>query len=247
MDSSEHSVLSDVSSSTTDTSETEWRSRVTNTDHKDIGKLMDNALLSELSVQAMLGHTQQVATLLARGCNPNARDRDGDRTPLHWAAARNHLKVVSVLLAADADPSMPDQSGLTASQLARRFGHDGVAMRLECGAPLPDPKQVYEGMDGCSLMAALNHPKRLRYVLKSASPNVRDSDGDRTPLHWAAARGHVTCIQHLIRYGASVNAVDATGRTPGDLALELRQGEACARLAHAPWVARRHQQPAGEL
>ena len=242
MDMSFHSVLSEMSSepprssSTTDTSETEWQSRIANADVKDIGNLMDRGLLSELSVHALLGHKHQVVTLLQRGTNPNVRDRDGDRFPLHWAAARNHGKVVSAMLNAGADASLPDRSGNTAAQLARRFGHDGVAMRIECGAPLPDPKQVYEGMDGCSLMAALNQPKRLRYVLKSASPNQRDSDGDRTPLHWAAARGHVKCIQHLIKAGGSVSALDAAGRTPGSLALELRQGEACARLAHT-WAA----------
>lgn len=36
----------------------------------------------------------------------------------------------------------------------------------------------------------------------------------QTPLHWAASRGHKSCADLLIRYGASVNHSDNNGQTP---------------------------------
>ena len=55
-----------------------------------------------------------------------------------------------------------------------------------------DPKVVYEGLDGVNLHAALGHARQLATLLsKGGSPNVVERDGDRVPLHYAAARGYV--------------------------------------------------------
>ena len=59
-----------------------------------------------------------------------------------------------------------------------------------------DAKAVFEGLDGASLQAALNHAAQLKTLLSSRGASVaseRDVDDDRTPLHWAAARGRDHC------------------------------------------------------
>lgn len=55
----------------------------------------------------------------------------------------------------------------------------------------------------------------LETVLKSHSNDVdvRDANG-RTPLLWAAWRGDVRSINHLIKYGADVNGIDYQSWTP---------------------------------
>ena len=96
--------------------------------------------LDELS-KAMLSvnaGTNQVGALRVqlRSKDPNARDPDGDRVPLHWAAARGHTKCAMVLLRAGADPQLTERaSGLTCSELADERGHTQLAICLRGFAP----------------------------------------------------------------------------------------------------------------
>ena len=94
-----------------------------------------------LSRCAALDHRWRLRALLKR-YPPNERDEDGDRAPLHWAAARGHVRCVELLLAAGADAVLDDAAGYTAADLARQAGHEALALRIERGAPLPDPKRV---------------------------------------------------------------------------------------------------------
>ena len=75
---------------------------------------------------------------------------------------------------------------------------------------------------GPSLHAALNQRQQLAAELEvgCCRLNDRDKDGDRCPLHWAAARGHTECVKLLLKAGADVHARDARGRTCEDLATQ---------------------------
>jgi len=86
-----------------------------------------------------------------------------------------------------------------------------------------------------SLHAALNHRVQLKTAIdEGADVTVYDVDGDRTPLHWAAARGWVKCVAILLAAGASPGAVDASGRTPAQLAEEFGQVEVGVIFARTP-------------
>ncbi|ELU18823.1 hypothetical protein CAPTEDRAFT_133071 [Capitella teleta] len=51
--------------------------------------------------------------------------------------------------------------------------------------------------------------------------NMKDPDWqNRTPIHWAAARGHVSCINSLLDHGAKGTARMDMGWTPAHLAAE---------------------------
>lgn len=75
-----------------------------------------------------------------------------------------------------------------------------------------------------SINAGINQAGALRVLLRAPDhdPNVRDADGDRVPLHWAAARGHTKCALALLRGGAgksraftrTATPVSLTGRVP---------------------------------
>jgi ankyrin repeat protein len=43
-----------------------------------------------------------------------------------------------------------------------------------------------------------------------------------TPLHWAAVKGSKASIKHLIEAGADLNAKESQGKTPRDMAEELK-------------------------
>ncbi|KAI3584162.1 hypothetical protein IWW34DRAFT_800204 [Fusarium oxysporum f. sp. albedinis] len=58
--------------------------------------------------------------------------------------------------------------------------------------------------------------------------DVRDADG-RTPLSWAAERGHEAMVSLLLEKGAAIDSEDRFGRTPLEFAAERRH-EAMVRL-----------------
>lgn len=71
-----------------------------------------------LHLACSLGYHRFVAALLARGANPDARDKGGF-TPLHMAAIHNHPEIVRRLMLVGADPTMRSLSSLTAADMAQ--------------------------------------------------------------------------------------------------------------------------------
>ncbi|KAF4996821.1 hypothetical protein FDECE_12295 [Fusarium decemcellulare] len=71
-----------------------------------------------LHLSCSLGYHRFVAALLARGANPDARDKGGF-TPLHIAAIHNHPEIVRRLMLNGADPTIRSLSGLTAADVAQ--------------------------------------------------------------------------------------------------------------------------------
>jgi hypothetical protein len=70
-----------------------------------------------LHLASSLGFDRLVAGLLARGADPDARDRGGF-TPLHFAAMNKHLKVVHRLVRRRADPTIKSFTGRMAADVA---------------------------------------------------------------------------------------------------------------------------------
>lgn len=71
-----------------------------------------------LHLSCSLGYHRFVAALLARGANPDARDKGGF-TPLHLAAIHNHPEIVRRLMLHGADPTIRSLSGLAAADVAQ--------------------------------------------------------------------------------------------------------------------------------
>ena len=115
-----------------------WRAA----EHGDVGRLkmlLDaghdvNALCDDKSVDARCRSVLSAAVdgneplavrlLLRRGANPNLRDGDGDRYPLHWASAYgDHDECAELLVQAGAALEAYDARGHTPLEFAR--GADG--------------------------------------------------------------------------------------------------------------------------
>jgi len=83
---------------------------------------------------------------------------------------------------------------------------------LECearggyGPPIEDAKEVFEGLNELSMHCVLDQSALLNEALSVENNrfgvNRPDADGDRYPIHWAAARGHAMCAYLLVLFGA---------------------------------------------
>lgn len=82
------------------------------------------------------GDTEIVRDLLARGVDPNWRDRHG-QTGLMLAAHGGHLATVHLLIEHGADLNVTAKYGLSAVMLAVVAGHEEIALALaRAGADL---------------------------------------------------------------------------------------------------------------
>lgn len=79
-----------------------------------------------LMLAAYNGHAETVATLIARGANPDARNERG-QTPLGGAAFKGHDDVVKLLLDHGADAKADQGFGITAVGYAMMFGRFSAA------------------------------------------------------------------------------------------------------------------------
>jgi ankyrin repeat protein len=68
---------------------------------------------------------------LNHGAEIDARDRDGQATPLERAASWGRRDVVELLLARGANPALKDKNGKTALDLAVANGQDDVVAVLQ--------------------------------------------------------------------------------------------------------------------
>jgi Ankyrin repeats (3 copies) len=81
-----------------------------------------------LHMAASGGNPRMVETLIKKGISINAQNKSG-KTPLHYAAAKGHREIVSILLNNHADTT-PQYHGQTAVDMARSNGHDEIAAML---------------------------------------------------------------------------------------------------------------------
>lgn len=156
---------------------------------------------------------------LARGADPNARDRFGG-TALHEAFLKGP-DVYRVLLDAGADATVVDSRGDSPlHSVAGSRGQGVIPMLVEAGADV----DLLDGNGKAPLHLAIGHYQenvaRVVELLEAgADPSLRTEDGD-TPLHLAAGAAPwpdssiASVVEMLVAAGADVNARNGRGETP---------------------------------
>ena len=176
-----------------------------------LDKGADIDLCFPLSAAAWNGHTEIARLLIKKGANVNNGWNCG--SPLRCAAKQNHLDMVSMLLAANADPDGSEQGAPL--WIAAYRGYDDVVLQLlEAGAN-PNLKDCLD--------VAVRHSPSLvtTYLLleSGANANARDQQG-MTALHFAALYGRTEHVKLLLKHDAKVEFIAESGKTAEDYARE---------------------------
>ncbi|CAH3127399.1 homeobox protein Wariai [Pocillopora verrucosa] len=88
------------------------------TEDVQIGGGANEKLQSQLYIACFWGFYDVVKTLLDKGADVNAQNRDTLWTPLHAATFQEHGKIVMLLLERNAQPELPDGEGRSAKDFA---------------------------------------------------------------------------------------------------------------------------------
>lgn len=176
-----------------------------------------------LIVAAKIGDPGLVRLLLEQGADVNAATKTGG-TPLMFAAIRGNLETVRMLLDHGADVNAVAHFNWTALMVAAAKGHDLVVnLLLDHGADA----NVADTYGWTPLMRAAyeNRAGAVRAFLRTGKVELdaRDETGS-TALHHAAAQGHVEIARLLLESGASIDARNAEGLTPLEMARRMEKG-----------------------
>lgn len=191
----------------------------------DVAGFVDqDSLTAKLCDAAANGDVAEVKRLIEQGASVNGGDYD-KRTPLHLAASENQVAVMEALASAGAlDLNPHDRFGGTPLMDAVRQGHDKAAQWLQGRGVTMEKEQKSLSFSLCNA-AALGRTVEIERLLRhGALPDGCDYD-KRTPLHLAAAEGHLTAVKVLVENGASTASRDRWGNLPVDDAIRSRNME----------------------
>ena len=192
--------------------------------HEKLVALVDAAVPRTSTNSKAAYHTEIVRLL-------ESYDDDG-YTALQWAALNNRVSIVTYLLDQGVNVNAQDR---VSKQTAMHWAT--VRGALECLTTLlnhdsSDAKVVdSKGYSLCHVAAQYGQTEILyhafmRYNLDLDAP---DADG-RTPLHWAAYKGHTDSVKLLIMTGADVTRMDTEGCSPLHWASIKGHTDACMAL-----------------
>ena len=173
-----------------------------------------------------VSHETVVKTLLDRGADPNIRDDGDNACPIHFAAERGHLPIVTLLIEHGADPIGAGTvheldvlgwavcfDAATHSEVARYLLAHGARYTLFSAVALGEAAAIRaQAQSGVDLNRRMDRT------------NYR-----RTALHLAVVKKQPASLAALIDLGADLNLEDAVGLTPLDQAA-LNGEDEMARL-----------------
>jgi ankyrin repeat protein len=162
------------------------------------------------------GHAAAVDLLLARGFDPNARERGDNSYAMHWAAAAGHLDVVRRLADAGGDViGKGDDHALEVIGWATCWEpcHAAVAeFLLSRGAT----HHIFSAI-------AMNLADEVRRIVlsdpRALSTRLTRNEDHQLPLHFAVGKGRSEMVTLLVDLGADPLAVDGAGHAPAAYAV----------------------------
>jgi uncharacterized protein len=162
-----------------------------------------------------------VRSLIAAKTDVNGADVDGS-TALHWAAQRDSVDLVDLLLGAGANPKVASRYNITPLYLASMNGNAAIIERLlKAGADVNGTAE--EGETALMTASLTGKPDAIKVLLDhGADVQVKDPSKGQTALMWAASEGNTAAVELLLNAGADLKAKSKGGFTP--LLFGVREG-----------------------
>jgi ankyrin repeat protein len=164
---------------------------------------------TRLADAAMQGDNDSVRSLLKQKVDVNTPQGDGS-TALHWAAYRDDLEMVKLLLAAGANAKAATREGaITPLLMACQNGNAAlIETLLKAGSDANAVKS--NGTTPLMMAAASGHADAVQTLLAhGANVNAKESAHGQTALMFAAALNRAAVIRVLMANGADASV--ATG------------------------------------
>jgi uncharacterized protein len=162
-----------------------------------------------------------VRSLISQRAEVNATEPDGS-TALHWAAQRDNVEMVEILLAAGANARTANRYNVTPLALAAMNGNAAIIERLlKAGAEANGSSE--EGQTHLMTAALNGKADAVKLLLAhGADVNAKEPLRGQTALMWAAAEGNAEAVKVLVESGADLKAKSKTGFT--SLLFAVRNG-----------------------
>jgi len=170
---------------------------------------------SLLHVAAQEGHAEVVDLLLARGIDPDTRERGDNTTPMHWAAAAGHLSVVQRLAEAGGDVVGAGDDHLleVIGWATCWYGCDDEAHRA-----VADYLVARGARHHVFSALAMNLADEVRRIVgenpATLELQMSRNEGFQRPLHFAIRMRRPEMVALLVALGADPAGRDGDGYTP---------------------------------
>jgi ankyrin repeat protein len=135
------------------------------------------------------------------------------RTPLHWAASRDDVEAVKILLSFGAEPNARDKDDCTPLTLLAHslWSAESFELLIQGGGSL-DARNIRGGLaiHDAAIFGSLEFIEQ--HYRFGGDIGLCNSVGE-TPLMLAAKCNHVAIVERLLEWGADIEGVDSRGCT----------------------------------
>lgn len=170
----------------------------------------DKYKFTSVHVACQLGWRRCLAVLLDHKASL-LNDSGASETPVGLAIENGHIAIVRMLL--NHDQSLKDHCCKPLIHAARRGLTEMIKFLCEVKVDI-----TYEdplGQTALHKACICGSNDLVEYLLNTGRISVDAPDkSQRTPLYFAAERGHIDIVHRLLQHGANKNSLDRRGETP---------------------------------